>query len=131
MSTVWKPKSSTATGTTTIWQKKDEVTQQSTVVIGSEGSQTSLVTGLINQLNVSAHLIDNEYMHFGKDKDFSIGFDSINNRLSINLPNATNEAFHITNGGAFQFPNSDLSTSTALEGGVYYYDNNLYLGIGE
>ena len=126
--TVWKSK--TAEESTT-WTRKSTVEQTvGGLTIGSTGTTTSLVTGLINQYNVQALLIDNEYMYFGADADFSMGYSTITDNLHINLPASETGNFTITRKGAFVFPDKDLSSETSSEGGVDYYDNQLYLGIG-
>ena len=124
--TVWTPKNPE---TSTTWTKKETDEQVFGLVIGSTGTD-DLVTGLINSYNVQALLVDNEYMTFGTDSDFSMGYSSLTDNLHINLPASEEGGFTITRDGSFVFPSKNLSNNTVSEGGMYYYNNNLYLGIG-
>jgi hypothetical protein len=125
----WTPKGVTSDGVSNKWTNRELETQESSVTIGSFGA-TQLVTQQINDYNVKAHLLDNEYMRFGRDADFQLGYSSLATNLHLKLPQEVGGQFEFTRDGAFVLPSKDLSSAAANEGGMYYYNNNLYLGIG-
>ena len=128
--TTWTPRGATNTGVSNEWTNRETETQESSITLGSYGA-SSLVTQFINEYNVQAHLLDNEYMKFGRNSNFQLGYSRVTTNLHLKLPEHVGGQFEFTQEGVFAFPSKDLSSSTAKEGGLYYYDNNLYLGIGE
>jgi hypothetical protein len=127
--TKWTPKGATNVGVSNKWTNRETENVESSITLGSYGA-TQLVTQLINDYNVQAHLLDNEYMKFGRSADFQLGYNYTSTNLHLKLPENVGGQFEFTNEGAFVFPSKNLSGTAAYEGGLYYYDNNLYLGIG-
>ena len=127
--TTWTPKGVTSTGVSNKWTNRETEAQESSITIGSYGS-SQLVTEFIHEYNVKAHLLDNEYMRFGRNSDFQLGLNRSTSNLHLKLPETVGGQFEFTQEGVFAFPSKDLSSSTVKEGGMYYYNNNLYLGIG-
>ena len=75
-------------------------------------------------------LLDNADVSFGTDTDFSLGYDSVQNRLEFNNVNGTTLAY-LTTSGLFldQVNLTELdSLPTPVEGALVYYDNQYYLG---
>ena len=86
--------------------------------------------GSVGSVTQSIQLLDNASLSFGSDADYSISYDSTQDRLEFNNVSGTTLA-SLTTSGLFldQVNLTELSSlPTAVEGALVYYDNQYYLG---
>ena len=100
--------------------------------IGTASSVASTyATGGMSFDNLSSiGLLDDSLLTFGSDSDYSISYDSVQDRLEFNNISGTTLLAITTTGFLLNSVNLiELSSlPTATEGSLVYYNNELYLG---
>jgi hypothetical protein len=108
---VWKNKNEDGS---TVWESRDE-TQ-----IGQTGDYTSAAKAVTSILGTKYHLFDDKEFIFGKDEDYTLQYNSSENKFIINSNHS--EVFSIDSSG--------LVSITALDTGVVYLNQELSISTG-
>jgi hypothetical protein len=108
------------------------VTSWATEGITSSAWTTASGTAVNTTASIISSFSDNESLYFGTDNDFGIMFDTTDSRLEFNN-NAGTRIASLSATGLYldQVNFIELnSLPTPTEGGMVYFNNEYYLGVG-